>query len=104
MDNNFDVIQFLGIPYAEPPIGSLRFKDPKPIQPWEDLLDAKKFGPICPQSRNGKVVGNEDCLTLNIFIPGKMSQAQNHPYIVNMQSLSLTYCFHSVKENKDCQK
>ena len=39
--------QFHGIPYAQAPVGRLRFKAPLPIRPWTDILDASKKGPYC---------------------------------------------------------
>ena len=44
------VNQFLGIPYAEAPVGELRFAAPKPIKPWNGVKDATKYGPSCPQN------------------------------------------------------
>ena len=41
--------QFLGIPYAEPPVGELRFAAPEPRRPWKGVRDASKFGAKCPQ-------------------------------------------------------
>ena len=43
------VFEYLGIPYAEPPIGELRFAAPKPAKPWSGTKDAKEFGAECPQ-------------------------------------------------------
>ena len=40
---------FRGIPFAEPPLGSLRFKAPQPRQPWTGVLDATRFGPWAHQ-------------------------------------------------------
>lgn len=69
---------FKGIPYAAPPIGSLRFSPPAPREPWKDVLDATKFGPYAMQGFNalellfGKLPYQEseaDCLTLNIWTP-----------------------------------
>lgn len=67
--------EYLGIPYAAPPVGVLRWKKTKPAKSWEGILDATKFGSICLQ--NGApnvhfpVIGsqNEDCLFLNIYVP-----------------------------------
>jgi len=65
---------FKGIPYAQPPIDDLRFRDPVEKEPWQGILEAVKFGYIAPQP---DIVGssiryhpqNEDCLTLNIWTP-----------------------------------
>merc|ERR1712227_568988 len=65
-----DLYGFLGIPYAEPPVGSLRFKPPKPISSWIDVLDADKNGPQCLQVSEFLTEdeeSSEDCLTLNVF-------------------------------------
>ena len=67
--------QFLGIPYAEPPLGYLRFARPKPYsQSWnKSIRDARKKPPKClqihPESED--VIGTEDCLVLNIYVPCK---------------------------------
>ena len=42
-------ISFCGIPYAEAPVGDLRFRPPRPKAPWHDTLEALKCGPDCPQ-------------------------------------------------------
>lgn len=39
---------FLCIPYAKPPIGDLRFYEPQPMDPWEEIKDTTKFGPNAP--------------------------------------------------------
>jgi len=65
-----DLIAFRGIPYAAPPVGNLRWKAPQPPASWKGVRDASTFGKVCPQNNfNGQQVGNEDCLTLNIFVP-----------------------------------
>ena len=66
-------LEFLGIPYAEPPIGKLRFKPPVPVQPWSNIFEAFQDGFLCLQTPNPFVPNfteddmSEDCLTLNIF-------------------------------------
>lgn len=62
-------IDYLGIPYAEAPVGKLRFKRSVPKKPWEDVWDAKEYGAIPIQLNDGKVVGEEDCLTINVQRP-----------------------------------
>ncbi|XP_011870237.1 PREDICTED: venom carboxylesterase-6-like isoform X2 [Vollenhovia emeryi] len=64
-----------GIPYALPPVGKLRFKPPRPLPTWIGELSATKFGSIClqydqvPDMPPERVVGAEDCLYLNIYVP-----------------------------------
>src|SRR6266404_4187236 len=56
---------FLGIPYAAPPIGELRWRLPQPVTPWAPLVrSATAVGSQCPQFFFGFPVGNEDCLYL----------------------------------------
>ena len=62
-------IDYLGIPYAEPPIGNLRLKRAVEKTPWEGVLDAADYGPAPVQYNNGRVMGEEDCLTVNIQRP-----------------------------------
>ncbi|KAJ8686637.1 hypothetical protein QAD02_022431 [Eretmocerus hayati] len=60
-----EILSFRGIPYAKPPIGKRRFKDPIPIDTWEGVFDATREGPACPQATGINL--SEDCLTLNIY-------------------------------------
>lgn len=62
-------IDYLGIPYAEAPVGELRFKRSVPKKPWKDILDAKEYGAVPIQLNDGKVIGDEDCLTINVQRP-----------------------------------
>lgn len=62
--------RFLGIPYAAPPVGPLRWRPPAPVATWTDPLVADAFGAMCPQyDDGGALVGAEDCLTLNVWAP-----------------------------------
>ena len=63
------LIEYLGIPYAEPPVGSLRFKRAVPVKPWLDVYDAKEYGSAPVQKDKGIDMGGEDCLTVNIKRP-----------------------------------
>ncbi|KAM7359456.1 uncharacterized protein ACRADG_012798 [Cochliomyia hominivorax] len=59
---------FLGIPYAEPPVGELRFQNPQPVKAWKpDIYDATKDGPICPQPTKQAANISEDCLRINVY-------------------------------------
>ena len=68
-----------GIPYASPPSGALRWRAPRPAAPWSGVLEARAHGSMAPQyadllagipaRQRGQIVGDEDCLTLNIFAP-----------------------------------
>jgi len=62
-------LAFKGIPYASPPVGALRWRAPEPPQPWQGVRDGSRFGAICPQLIGQEVVGDEDCLTLNVWTP-----------------------------------
>jgi para-nitrobenzyl esterase len=64
-----NTLAFKGIPYAEAPVGPLRWQPPVDALRWEGIRAANDFGPICPQIVGGQVVGSEDCLTLNIWRP-----------------------------------
>lgn len=65
---------FKGIPYAAPPIGQLRFEPPQSPEPWTIPLSADAFGEDCLQS-DGILSDSsaEDCLTLNIWAPNRLS-------------------------------
>ncbi|XP_076082516.1 neuroligin-4, Y-linked-like [Mytilus galloprovincialis] len=69
-------LKFLGIPYAVPPVGDLRFRKPRPATNFKQPFNATKFGPGCLQNKflmslwlPGRDFLSEDCLTLNIFAP-----------------------------------
>lgn len=63
------LLEFLGIPFAEPPIGELRLKRAVPVIPWEGILEAKDYGPPSVQLGEWGPIGSENCLTLNIKRP-----------------------------------
>jgi para-nitrobenzyl esterase len=70
---------FLGIPYAQPPVGDLRFRAPLAAPAWDGVRPAKEFGPAPIQSTHGPLAGlvpgmevsavSEDCLTMNLWVP-----------------------------------
>ncbi|KAH8250293.1 hypothetical protein KR026_010218, partial [Drosophila bipectinata] len=67
---------FDGVPYAEPPIGSLRFKEPHEMKPWSGILDCTQQPNVCLQADKNleKVKGSEDCLYLNISVKSLRSE------------------------------
>jgi len=62
---------FEGIPYAQPPVGPLRWREPAPATPWTGVRDATSFGAPCAQNAGGRPLerGSEDCLYLNVWTP-----------------------------------
>lgn len=72
-------LQFLGIPFAAPPVGGLRFREPQPVDSWSGVQKAVAFGPVAPQNDSMSVVvrrfvggvadQSEDCLYLNVWTP-----------------------------------
>lgn len=65
-------LAFLGIPYAAPPVGGLRFRPPQPVAPWTTPLRATHRPHACPQDLQGVAYGQEDCLYLNVHTPDPM--------------------------------
>ncbi len=68
--------EFLGIPYAEPPVGKLRWRAPVPKKRWKGIRDATSFGWSCPQpllggawNRHDAENNREDCLYINVITP-----------------------------------
>lgn len=61
---------FKGIPYAQPPINNLRFRNPQPHPGWQGVLDAREHGSSCVQPGTlWGYSGSEDCLFLNVYAP-----------------------------------
>ncbi|WP_372360509.1 carboxylesterase/lipase family protein [Xanthomonas axonopodis pv. poinsettiicola] len=72
---------FLGVPFAAPPVGALRFRAPQPVAAWTQVRDATQAGPAClPRYRFGQKHVSEDCLTLNLYAPP--GPAPTHPRAV----------------------
>jgi para-nitrobenzyl esterase len=75
----FGTHNWRGIPFAEPPVGPLRWRAPRPAPSWQGVRHALAFGAACPQIASpaggwdgagaGEPTGSEDCLTLNVFAP-----------------------------------
>src|SRR4029453_17500249 len=69
---------YRGIPFAAPPVGDLRWREPQPAVKWDGFRQAAKFGAACMQGRapggNGGPGMSEDCLYLNVWTPAKSAQ------------------------------
>jgi len=78
------VDEFLGIPYAAPPVGALRWRPPQPAASWSGVRDATQFAPHCPQPPTpfGQASMSEDCLYLNVFTPSHKQAGSHHPVMV----------------------
>ncbi|TKR94477.1 hypothetical protein L596_008753 [Steinernema carpocapsae] len=88
LNNGKSADVFLGVPYASPPVGQLRYELPYPPFPWFGVKKAKTFGAPCFQHTDQFVLtgpGNfsEDCLTLNIMAPHEKSpDPRGYPVVV----------------------
>lgn len=84
-----NAVVFRGIPYAQPPVGDLRWRPPQPPAKWAGAREATQFGPACPQSPDSPVMmvgpvgaSSEDCLTLNVWKPASALLDDRLPVMV----------------------
>jgi len=80
------VNSFLGLPYAAPPTGNLRWRPPQPASSWSGVRDATQFGASCPQALTGNPflppgTISEDCLYLNVYTP-TLRNGSDRPVLV----------------------
>ncbi|XP_021025649.1 carboxylesterase 1E isoform X5 [Mus caroli] len=88
---------FLGVPFAKPPLGSLKFAPPQPAEPWSSVKNATTYPPMCSQDPvTGQIVNDlltnrkekiplqfsEDCLYLNIYTPADLTKSDRLPVMV----------------------
>lgn len=82
LSSDGQVRAFLGIPYATPPLGPLRWKPPQPAAKWSGVRSATSFGPHCMQPKLYADMifrdpgQSEDCLTLNVWTPAQNKDEQ----------------------------
>lgn len=76
--------QFLGVPFAQPPIGALRFAPPAPLTSWTEPLKATATATRCsaPSGGDGVRLVNEDCLYLNVYRPAGTKPDSGLPVMV----------------------
>ena len=77
-------VSFKGIPYAEPPTGARRFRPPVSHACWSGVRDAFAYGSECAQAGlTGGTTGDEDCLSLNVWVPSSSSGALPVLYFIH---------------------
>ncbi|XP_053458032.1 liver carboxylesterase 1-like isoform X2 [Nycticebus coucang] len=99
------VAVFLGVPFAKPPLGALRFAPPQPAEPWSFVKNTTSYPPMCSQDAvAGQVLSelftnrkeniplkfSEDCLYLNIYTPADLTKKSRLPVMVWIHGGALT--------------
>ncbi|XP_052584891.1 acylcarnitine hydrolase-like isoform X5 [Peromyscus californicus insignis] len=119
-DTTEDVYTFLGIPFAKPPLGKLRFSPPESPEPWSGVRDGTTYPARCLQ--NSETVNvesqemmkqsmppistSEDCLYLNIYAPAHAHEGSNLPMVANssgceaVDSETLVHCLRNKSEEE----
>ncbi|GAB0086740.1 Carboxylic ester hydrolase [Sergentomyia squamirostris] len=89
----YEYTNFYDVPYGKPALGPLRFKDPEPLEPWVDVLDATQF--YLPPSFSSKYSDffhsytekrflYEDCMRLNIYTKNSRLESSLHPVVITI--------------------
>jgi para-nitrobenzyl esterase len=77
---------FKGVPYARPPVGEFRWREPAPVEPWTGVRDVTLDGPPCTQNpyfvHDAKETSKEDCLYLNVWTPSWPSRSAHKAVMV----------------------
>jgi para-nitrobenzyl esterase len=91
VDSSPGIRVFKGIPFAAPPVGSLRWQPPQAVPKWQGMRDASKFGDVCIQPAGqgrlniaymeGSPAASEDCLYLNVW-SGAATARERRPVMV----------------------
>lgn len=85
-ENVAGIHRFLGVPYAKPPVGPLRWRAPQPVEPWDGVRPADRFGAIAIQTAGAcftlrETRQSEDCLSLNVWT-GSLDREVRQPVMV----------------------
>ncbi|PSN69927.1 alpha/beta-hydrolase [Corynespora cassiicola Philippines] len=81
--STYDQDFFLGIPYAQPPLGNLRFRPPQPLNTtWQEPRSVEEYSPVCYQEGGGQLVGSDDCLSINVVRPAGIDASAKLPVLV----------------------
>ncbi|OJD33637.1 carboxylesterase [Diplodia corticola] len=100
VDQGDGVTKWLGIRYGAAPVGDLRFRAPQDPEPSTDVVEANKFGPICPPQQPGdftvspdapdRFTVDEDCLFLSVFAPTNATTETKLPVLFWIQGGGFT--------------
>eukprot|EP00043_Microstomoeca_roanoka_P016965 m.175929 g.175929 ORF g.175929 m.175929 type:complete len:613 (+) comp16552_c10_seq2:113-1951(+) len=82
-----NITAFLGIPYAQPPTGTLRFAPPRPKSSWQGVRNASQYGDVCHTAGdvffgNSGLKTSEDCLHINVFVPPNTTTESAKPVVI----------------------
>ena len=84
-----DLYVFKGVPYAEPPVGALRWRAPRDVDYLDAIIDASEFKNECVQPKDNSSIfnrnlstGDEDCLYLNIYVPKNQNSLNKNKFPV----------------------
>ncbi|XP_051025148.1 acylcarnitine hydrolase-like isoform X4 [Acomys russatus] len=92
-DTDSAVQTFLGIPFAKPPVGALRFAPPEAPEPWSGVREVTSYPPMCLQNIEGlkrmkvtlpPIPMSEDCLYLNVYAPAHAHEGSSLPTVANL--------------------
>ena len=93
--DEIDLNVFLGIPYAKPPIGELRFQKPQPLNSWSNPIEATQWPNACVHRKLHQNYYNhnmsEDCLYLNIWSPSDINKSDLKPVLFWIHGGGLFY-------------
>ncbi len=82
--------EYLGLPYAAPPVGLLRFRPPVAPNSWSGVRDATSWSAACPQTGSTPVAQSEDCLYLNVYAPADATSSDKRDVMFFIHGGSFT--------------